>query len=73
MREYGVELAETGEISDADCVIIAVAHNEFKAMPLSEIDKIFKDAENKNKVLVDVKSMIDKKAAQDAGYRYWRL
>lgn len=73
MREYGVELAEAGEISDADCVIIAVAHNEFKAMPLSEIDKIFKDTENKNKVLVDVKSMIDKKAAQNAGYRYWRL
>ena len=73
MREYGVELADAGEISDADCVIIAVAHNEFKAMPLSEIDKIFKDTENKNKVLVDVKSMIDKKAAQDAGYRYWRL
>ena len=73
MREYGVKLAEAGEISDADCVIIAVAHNEFKAMPLSEIDKIFKDTENKNKVLVDVKSMIDKKAAQNAGYRYWRL
>ena len=73
MREYGVKLAEAGEISDADCVIIAVAHNEFKGMPLSEIDKIFKDTENKNKVLVDVKSMIDKKAAQDAGYRYWRL
>lgn len=73
MREYGVKLAEAGEISDADCVIIAVAHNEFKAMPLSEIGKIFKDTENKNKVLVDVKSMIDKKAAQDAGYRYWRL
>ena len=73
MREYEVELAETGEISDADCVIIAVAHNEFKGMPLSEIDKIFKDTGNKNKVLVDVKSMIDKKAAQDAGYRYWRL
>ena len=73
MREYGVELAEAGEISDADCVIIAVAHNEFKTMPLSERDKIFKDTENKNKVLVDVKSMIDKKAAQNAGYRYWRL
>lgn len=73
MREYGVELAETGKISDADCVIIAVAHNEFKGMHLSEIDKIFKDTENKNKVLVDVKSMVDKKAAQDAGYRYWRL
>lgn len=73
MREYGVELAEAGEISDADCVIIAVAHNEFNGMPLSEIDKIFKDTENKNKVLVDVKSMIDKKAAQDARYRYWRL
>ena len=73
MREYGVKLAEAGEISDADCVIIAVAHNEFKGMPLSEIDKIFKDTENKNKVLVDVKSMIDKKAAQNAGYRYWRL
>lgn len=72
-NEYGVELAAIDEISDADCVIIAVAHSEFKAMPLSEIDKIFKNTENKNKVLIDVKSVIDKKAAQDAGYRYWRL
>ncbi len=72
-KEYGVELKNIDDISDADCVIIAVAHNEFKKMTLNDINALFKDTDNKNKVLADVKSMLNKKEAENAGYRYWRL
>lgn len=72
-KEYGVELKNIDDISDADCVIIAVAHNEFKKMTLNDINALFKYTDNKNKVLADVKSMLNKKEAENAGYRYWRL
>ena len=68
-REYGIELAAAGEITDADCIIIAVAHNEFRAMTLSEIDKLFRNTDNRNKIIVDVKSMLDRKKAEEKGYR----
>ena len=32
VREYGVHLTELSEVSGADCVIVAVAHNEFSSL-----------------------------------------
>jgi len=73
MREYNVSLTKLEDVKDADCVILAVAHDEFKSMSLSDIDKLFSDMPNNEKVLIDVKAILNKKAAQTAGYRYWRL
>ena len=71
--EYGVELAGIVDVNDADCVIIAVAHDEFRGMSLADIDKLFGDYSNDKKVIIDVKSIFDKNAVAAAGYRYWRL
>ena len=71
--EYGVELEKLEDIRDANCVILAVAHNEFKNLSVSDIDKLYKDGSNSEKVLIDVKSLINKNEAESAGYRYWRL
>jgi len=73
MHEYGVKLTPLNEIKDVDCVILAVAHNEFKEMRLNDFDKLFKAGCNKEKVLIDVKSILDKMSVEMAGYRYWRL
>jgi len=73
MREYNVSLTKLEDVKDADCVILAVAHDEIKSMSLSDIDKLFSDMPNNKKVLIDVKAILNKKAAQTAGYRYWRL
>ncbi len=72
-HEYGVRFTDMSEIKDMDAVIIAVAHDEFAKMGLSEIDKLFKNAPNNKKVLVDVKSILDRKEVAEAGYIYWRL
>lgn len=72
-REYGVKLVNFDDVHDADCVIIAVAHNEFKAMGLEGVGKLFGSADVHSKVLIDVKSLFDKKNVDQAGYRYWRL
>ncbi len=73
MHEYGVTLTPLAEIKDADCIILAVAHDDFKKMSLEDLDKMYKDVPNSEKVLIDVKSILDKKAVALKGYKYWRL
>jgi UDP-N-acetyl-D-galactosamine dehydrogenase len=73
MREYGVELKPMEEAKDADCVIVAVAHNEFKAMSLNEIKAIFKNCPDDEKVLVDVKGLYKVEDLKASGMKFWRL
>lgn len=72
-HEYGIELTPMSELKDLDCIIVAVAHDEFKALSLSDIDKLFKNEENSKKVLVDVKGLYNIKEVKEKGYKYWRL
>ncbi|MEF9974164.1 MAG: nucleotide sugar dehydrogenase [Clostridia bacterium] len=72
-REYGVKLTKLENVKDVDCVVLAVAHDEFKALGLDELKKLYKDGPAEGDVLIDVKSILDKKAVEVAGFRYWRL
>ena len=72
-KECPTPLVDLKDVHDADCVILAVAHREFKALSLADIDAMFASAPNDEKVLIDVKSVLDKNAIEAAGYRYWRL
>ena len=73
MHEYGVTLTKLEDVKDADCVIVAVAHNEFKAMSLEDIKKLFKNGDDAQKVLVDVKGLYKVPELEASGMRYWRL
>lgn len=72
-HEYGVDLIALEDVRNADCVILAVAHDAFKSLGLEGIDVLYGDFDNSEKVLIDVKSILDKKAVEEAAYRYWRL
>jgi UDP-N-acetyl-D-galactosamine dehydrogenase len=72
-HEYGVDLVDIKEINDADCLVLAVAHDTFKQMSWEDIDNLYGDFENDEKVLIDVKSILDKKEIEAKGYSYWRL
>lgn len=73
IHEYGVTLTPIEEISDADCVIVAVAHNEFKALGLEKIKAFFKDAPDDQKVLIDVKGLYKIEELKASGMLWWRL
>lgn len=73
MHEYGVTLTRLEDVRDADCVIVAVAHNEFKAMGLDEIKKLFKQCDDSEKVLIDVKGLYKVSDLENSGMKYWRL
>ena len=72
-HEYGVDLVEIKEINDADCLVLAVAHDIFKQMSWKAIDNLYGDFENHEKVLIDVKSILDRNEIEEKGYSYWRL
>ena len=73
MHEYGVTLTKLEDVKDADCVIVAVAHNEFRTMSLDEIKKLFKNCDDAEKVLLDVKGLYSIRDLKDSGMKYWRL
>ena len=74
MLEYGVTLTKLEDIADADCIIVAVAHNEFKALKLDDIKKLFNNSLNDDqKVLIDVKGLYDVKELKASGLSCWRL
>lgn len=74
LREYGVVLAEPEEAKNADCVIVAVAHKEFRALSLQEIKEMFsQNLLDEEKVLIDVKGLYPISDLKASGMRYWRL
>ncbi|QRN85483.1 nucleotide sugar dehydrogenase [Clostridia bacterium] len=72
-NEYGINIVDLMEIDNADCLVLAVAHDIFKKMRLCDLDALYGDIENSDKVLIDVKSTLDKKEMEEKGYSYWRL
>lgn len=73
MHEYGVTLTKLEDVKDVDCVIVAVAHNEFKALSLDDIKKLFKTSADDEKVLLDVKGLYKVVDLKASGMKYWRL
>ena len=73
MHEYGVTLTKLEDVKDADCVIVAVAHDEFKAMSLTDIKKLFKNTDDSEKVLIDVKGLYKVAELDASSMKYWRL
>lgn len=73
MHEYGVKLSKIEDVTDADCVIVAVAHNEFKALGLDNIKNFFKNVPDDEKVLIDVKGLYKVEDLKASGMQWWRL
>jgi len=59
MKEYGIELKEKDEIEGVSGVIIAVKHERFKNIKIEDIKKFYKK-EIREKVIIDVKGLLDK-------------
>lgn len=71
-REYGIHFTDMADMKDMDAVILAVAHEPYKALTMEQMDQFFQE-KNQKKVLADLKGILDRKAYEDAGYLYWRL
>lgn len=72
-HEYGIDLKNLEDVQGADCIIVAVAHNEFKVLKLVDLQKLYKRVPNCKKVLIDVKAIYDIDELKASGLQWWRL
>lgn len=67
---YGVRFCAMEDIRKMDAVILAVAHADFAALTMAQMDDMFGEGQ---KVLLDIKGLMCRDDYERAGYRYWRL
>lgn len=72
-RHYGIELIPFEDIKEADCLVFAVAHDEFKNLTEKAIEDMYGKGSRAEKVLIDVKGILDKDNWIAKGYQFWRL
>jgi UDP-N-acetyl-D-galactosamine dehydrogenase len=67
-REHGLDLVTAAPLPNADAIIIAVAHCAFRALPVGQLA-----AACPSGPVLDVKGVVDRLAAAEAGLTLWRL
>lgn len=73
-REYNVDLVPFDEVKDADCIIVAVGHKEFRSLSMLQLKQLFrKDLKDEEKVLIDVKALYRMDELKASEMRFWRL
>ncbi len=73
LHEYGITLTKLEDVKDADCMIVAVAHNEFRALSLEDIKKMYSSGDVAEKVIIDVKGLYKVSDLDASGLNWWRL
>ena len=69
-RLYEIEFVDVNSIKDMDAVVLAVAHKEFKKYSIANIEKLYGKG---NRILIDIKGILDRTEYSDRGFSYWRL
>lgn len=73
-KEYDVDLVKFEDVPKANCVIVAVGHNEYRSMSMMQIKELYKsELTDEEKVLIDVKSLYRMDELRASGMRFWRL
>jgi UDP-N-acetyl-D-glucosamine/UDP-N-acetyl-D-galactosamine dehydrogenase len=72
-KEYGIDLVDINEVKDMDCVVFAVAHDSYVNMRFDEIESLFGNFKNNERVIIDIKSILNKTEVMEKGYSYWSL
>jgi UDP-N-acetyl-D-galactosamine dehydrogenase len=68
-RVLGVSLSPLEDLNQLDAIILAVSHQAYQAMPVSE----FKSRLNSDGCIIDVKSILDPAEVKNNGIQFWRL
>lgn len=70
-REFDIDLVDESELKNLDCIIFAVAHDEY--LDQLQIDSLNKLYRNDKKVLIDIKGFYKKTDVEKRNIHYWSL
>ncbi len=69
-HEYGIQLGEIDESNKVDSLVVAVGHNEFRALSPERLKSLCRA---ENPVLADIKALYNRNEAVEAGFTMFRL
>jgi UDP-N-acetyl-D-glucosamine/UDP-N-acetyl-D-galactosamine dehydrogenase len=69
-QEYRINLVNKDDLKGLNCTVLAVSHKEFLDYSLDFYDDLYEDDK---KVLIDIKSILNKKECEQRGFIYWGL
>lgn len=72
-RCYNLDIVEFEDLHDIDCIVCAVAHDQFKCITLKQLTSRFAKEDGNKKIMIDIKGIYDKEELDKEGYLYWRL
>lgn len=72
-KEYEVILTPIEDVKNADCIIVTVAHDDFKQLNIEKLKALYKECDDEQKILIDVKGIYSIKTLEASGLKFWRL
>lgn len=72
-KEYGVVLTDLEQVKNADCILHAVAHRQFREMGLPGLMALFRPDGGAKRVLLDVKSEWPVSQLKELEITWWRM
>ncbi len=72
-REYGIELCSLDDLHDLDAIVVAVAHEAYRNFTVGTFSQLYARKYTTNKVLFDLKGILDERIFRSNGYKIWRL
>ena len=69
-KYYDLEIVSIENLNNLDALVVAVGHNKYRNMKLSELKLM---SRQKNPILADLKGLYDKAIAEDIGFSVFRL
>jgi UDP-N-acetyl-D-galactosamine dehydrogenase len=70
LNEYGITLGLIDNLNKVDSLVVAVGHNEFRAMSPAELKDL---CQTEAPVLADVKALYSRDTSVEAGFTVFRL
>jgi len=72
-KEYGINIVPLKDLHSLDCIVLAVPHEAFKKISVAELGTLFGHYPDNEKIIIDIRSILNKNEVEQHGYRYWRL
>lgn len=72
-KEYGVALTDLEQVENADCILHAVAHRQFREMGLPGLMALFRSDGGAKRVLLDVKGEWPVSQLKELEITWWRM
>lgn len=71
---FNIDLMDYKEINDADCLVFAVAHEEFAQLTTEDVEKFTVNSFKQNKsVVIDIKNIFRQEEIESKNLAYWGL